>query len=134
MSKFEIPGTTYVPVDDGYELVSRASGIKLIVTDTPELKIFEVRSPEFAGEPEFSDSTEFWDQAARIYAERWIRWVTAEIGLGFHPDTRAEDYEPPLEQPLRTEYDPALGFVFEHLEDPYEVGLDAMYKSGVAVR
>lgn len=65
------------------------------------------------------------------WAERWLRVVAVEIGLGFHPDTPAGDYEPALEGALAEEYDRMLDFVFERLEDPYAVGLDAWEMAGL---
>lgn len=69
------------------------------------------------------------------YAKAWIEWVTVEIGLGFHPDTPARDYEPPLTEPLRRQYDAMIAWSHEMLAlgktDPYEVGLAAMEAAGL---
>jgi hypothetical protein len=123
--KYEIPGTDTVQTDRGYDLVSRASGITVSVTDNSDILMFDLKAPENAVSKAFSGSTDDWKEACRMFAESWITWVTAEIGMGFHPDTPADHYTPPLQSPLRGEYDAMIGFVHEHI-DPYAVALDAM--------
>lgn len=69
------------------------------------------------------------------YAKRWIEWCAVEIGLGFHPDTSARNYEPPLSEALARQYDPMIAWAHEMLEtgntDPYEVGLAAFEAAGL---
>jgi uncharacterized protein YciU (UPF0263 family) len=125
---YSIPGTKSVKTDKGYDLVSRASGITVSVTDNSDILMFELMAPENAASKEFSGSTDDWKELCRMYAECWVTWVTAEIGMGFHPDTPADDYSPGLPQPLKGEYDPMIDFASEHLEDIYAVGLDAMHR------
>jgi uncharacterized protein YciU (UPF0263 family) len=123
---YKIPGTHKTATDNGYDLVSRSSGITVSVTDNSDVLIFELKAPENAAAAEFTASTDNWQELRRMYAESWITWVTAEIGMGFHPDTPADHYTPPLPSPLKGEYDFMISFAHEHLEDPYAVGLDAM--------
>jgi uncharacterized protein YciU (UPF0263 family) len=123
---YKIPGTRKVVTDKGYDLVSPASGITVSVTDSKDILMFDLKAPENAAAAEFTASTDNWQELCAMYAESWLTWVTAEIGMGFHPDTPAEDYTPPLPAPLMGEYDPMISFAHEHLEDPYEIGLNAM--------
>ena len=57
------------------------------------------------------------------------KWVDA-IGIGFHPDNLAMDYEPKLSDEKQMEYtlDMMLLFIMqeEYKIDPYEIGLQAM--------
>lgn len=71
------------------------------------------------------------DEIIAAYAKAWLQWVAVNIGLGFHPDTRAQSYEPGLESGLAAQYDPVIELVFERLEDPYEVGLSAWQAAGL---
>lgn len=125
---YKIPGTRRVATDRGYDLVSPASGITVSVTDNADILMFDIKSPENAASKEFSGNTDDWKELCRMYSECWVTWVTAEIGMGFHPDTRADDYTPGLPQPLKGEYDPMIDFASEHLEDIYATGLDAMHR------
>jgi hypothetical protein len=59
------------------------------------------------------------DRAQAIAA---VRWMVRTIGLGFHPDTRALDYAPPLPRRLRGVYDALLDAAFQHC-DVYAVGV-----------
>ncbi|NTF17268.1 hypothetical protein G6L37_02330 [Agrobacterium rubi] len=130
MSKYKIHGCRKVMTDKGYDLVSRSSGITVSVTDSADILMFDIRSPENAASMEFTASTDDWDEMCRMYAECWITWVTAEIGMGFHPDTPADDYSPSLASPLNGEYDLMIGFAHVHLEDVYAVGMEAMGRLG----
>lgn len=125
---YEIPGTRKVVTDKGYDLVSPASGITVSVTDNADILMFDLKAAANEATAAFSASTDDWAELCAMYAESWLTWVTAEIGMGFHPDTPANDYSLPLPQPLRSEYDPMIGFVFEHIEDPYAIGLAAMQR------
>lgn len=123
-----IPGTVRTEENGGVRLASPASGIAVSVAGNGG--DFEVISPEFEGEEAWTGRFATWDDACSAFADRWLRWVTVTIGLGFHPDTRAEDYSEPLPEPLASEYDLMLSFAFMHLEDPYAVGMDAHEKTG----
>lgn len=70
-------------------------------------------------------------EAQAAYAKGWMQAVAAGIGLGFHPDTPASAYEPPLEAGLADHYDAMIGFCHDHLEDPYAVAMDAWREHGL---
>lgn len=53
---------------------------------------------------------------------RWVR----RIGRGFHPDTRAEDYDPALADWERRDYEDDMDRLFEMPGDPYEFAVQAM--------
>lgn len=48
--------------------------------------------------------------------------LVREIGFGFHPDTPADGYDPPLPPELRARYERVVSNAFSAL-DPYEVGV-----------
>ncbi len=76
-------------------------------------------------------STDDRAEARAAYAEAWLRNVAVAIGLGFHPDTRADDYSPPLEPGLAAEYDAMLERAFDLLPDPYETAFEAWREAGL---
>ena len=53
------------------------------------------------------------------------RWV-AMCGMGFHPDTRGGDYDPPLPARMVAKYDADMDQLFELVGDPYAYGVQAM--------
>lgn len=69
--------------------------------------------------------------AQTAYAKLWMESVAVGVGLGFHPDTPADAYEPALEADLAAQYDEMIGFCHDHLEDPYAVGYEAWEKAGL---
>jgi len=99
-----------------------------------QAKPFAMTSTDASGKPRVEEF-DYFLEAEIAYARAWIEWVTVEIGLGFHPDTPARDYEPPLNEPLRRQYDAMIAWSHEMLElgktDPYEVGLAAMEAAGM---
>ena len=48
--------------------------------------------------------------------EDWVR----RLGLGFHPDNRGEDYDPPLTAAEAADYDAAVDAAFARGDDPCE--------------
>lgn len=70
-------------------------------------------------------------RAQAAYAALWLEAAATDIGLGFHPDTRADDYEPPLRPDLAAQYDDMIGFCHGHLEDPYAIAYDAWDRAGL---
>ena len=65
------------------------------------------------------------------FAQRSLnRWVQ-HIGIGFHPDTRGADYEPPLTAGEAKQYDLDMLFCQLVLQDPYAAGLRAMKDAGL---
>lgn len=57
------------------------------------------------------------------------KWVS-KMGLGFHPDTLAMHYDPPMNYEDQMEYtlDMMMLFMMQDEDgiDPYEVGIEAM--------
>ena len=64
---------------------------------------------------------------ARQYMRRWV----SHIGIGFHPDTPAADYVPPLSDDDAKQYDLDMLFCQLVLQDPYADGLRAMRDAGL---
>ena len=64
---------------------------------------------------------------ARQYMRRWV----SHIGIGFHPDTSAADYVPPLSDDDAKQYDLDMLFCQLVLQDPYADGLRAMRDAGL---
>lgn len=60
--------------------------------------------------------------------ERAYRALVAEIGLGFHPDTRGDDYTPALPDAARYEAIVEAAFA---VCDPYAVALDVFKQEGL---
>ena len=54
--------------------------------------------------------------ARREYVE-----LVEAIGLGFHPDTRVDEYQPPLPPEIAAKYERVVEAAFGSF-DPYEVG------------
>lgn len=76
------------------------------------------------------------EQALAVgYATTWLETIACKIGMGFHPDTSADQYSPALPEPLNSEYDTMIGFVFEQLtdeaNDPYAIAMAACEEGGV---
>lgn len=128
----DVPDLTLTPADGGFVLVSKSTGMRIEIVEMDGRDRFRLQGPAFAGEPAVAIETDDWSSMLAIYGERWLRWVTVTIGLGFHPDTRADDYVPALPDALRSVYDPMIDFVFERVpDDPYAIGLDAWEKGGL---
>ena len=73
--------------------------------------------------PKFDPSNTKARKKAR--AEAIIKKLVAEIGLGFHPDTPAADYDPPLTNP--NEYDEAVQDAFDLVgDDVYAIAVREM--------
>jgi hypothetical protein len=56
-------------------------------------------------------------------------WVS-KLGLGFHPDNRAEDYDALTEEEM-ADYEEDMNTLFSLGLDPYEYGLTAMRAAGL---
>jgi hypothetical protein len=89
------------------------------------------KAPAFGGHEAYVVEIRGEASVAEKYADYWMRWVSVEVGIGFHPDTSAKNYTPSLPAALNNEYDGMISFCFEHMEDPYEVGIDAWEKAGI---
>lgn len=110
----------------GVSVFARASQAAAHAAD-PAFTVVRGRGAEAVIHAATNDRTD-----ARIaYAEAWLRNVAVSIGLGFHPDTRAGSYSPPLEPGLASEYDAMLDRVFTLLPDPYEVAYSAWREAGL---
>lgn len=59
-----------------------------------------------------------------------VHWA-ARIGLGFHPDTRGADYDPPLSADDVARYDSDMATLMRAVADPYAVALEAMGDAGL---
>jgi hypothetical protein len=59
---------------------------------------------------------------ASVICRRWV----AVFGMGFHPDTRGNDYDPPLTAEMAAEYDADMETLFGLGGDPYAPGIAAM--------
>jgi len=70
-------------------------------------------------------------KARTAYAEAWLRAVAVEIGLGFHVDTPAGQYEPPLPEGLGAQYDDMISYAHDNLQNPYEVTMAAWLDAGL---
>ncbi|WP_315923187.1 hypothetical protein [Mesorhizobium sp. SP-1A] len=111
---------------------SKTSYLEVIQADAKDLNSTVIfKAPAFNGHEAYEVEIRGEATLAAEYAEYWLRWVSVEIGTGFHPDTRAEDYVPGLPSTLNKEYDEMIGFCFENIDDPYKVGLDAWGKAGL---
>ena len=64
-------------------------------------------------------------------ADRIADRYAALCGMGFHPDTRGDDYVPPLADPAS--YDCDMDTLFRLAADPYDCGLRAMARAGLPV-
>lgn len=119
-------------MDDGSAVYkSQTSDLEIIQADAKDpSSAMTFKAPAFKGHEAYELGIRGEATLAAEYADYWLRWVSVEIGTGFHPDTRAEDYEPRLPAALNKEYDEMIGFCFEHIDDPYKVGLDAWEKAG----
>jgi len=110
---------------------SQTSALEIIQADAKDPNsTVTFKAPGFGGHEAYEVEVRGEATLAAEYAEYWLRWVSVEIGIGFHPDTRAEDYVPRLPSKLNKEYDEMIGFCFEYIDDPYKVGLDAWEKAG----
>lgn len=62
-----------------------------------------------------------------MIADKWI----AKIGLGFHPDTSAENYFPELSREEIEEYATDMRYLFAQPCDPYAIAISAMERAGL---
>ena len=110
---------------------SQTSDLEIIQADAKNPNsAMMIKAPAFKGHEAYEVEIQGEETVAAKYADYWLRWVSVEIGTGFHPDTSAELYDPRLPVALNAEYDGMLDFCFEHIPDPYEVGINAWEKAG----
>jgi hypothetical protein len=133
----EPSGTTYHRND--------ATDIVVTARTTAAGLMYTVEAPAIEGEDDsFYFCTDNWEWAQSTYAERWLKTAAVTIGTGFHPDTRAPDYVTYDEDAdalvpglglhnaaLLQQYDAMMEFCFQHLENPYGIGLDAWKQAGL---
>jgi hypothetical protein len=62
-------------------------------------------------------------------AEAFVSWCVRTIGPGYHPDSRAADYEPPLPPKEARRYDEMHERAFRLLADVYAIALDEWRKT-----
>lgn len=61
----------------------------------------------------------------RRMAEAIVRYWVAKIGPGFHPDNRADSYDPPLEAPAYLSLDEDMDLAFGIIgDDVYDITLE----------
>lgn len=131
------PHTVSVPTgDDSRLLRNEVYGISILIGRSSESgkpsSFFKVSRPtEASPDGEGAVLVQTQKEAQAAYAALWMEAAAVGIGLGFHPDTPAENYSPALEPDLAAQYDDMIGFCHDHLEDPYAVGYDAWEKAGL---
>jgi len=129
--RHKLPGAQLVETENGYDLVSPSSGIRVSVDETSASPAFKMSVPAAPGSDGYDFGTDDWIDLSVAYADAWLRWAITHVGTGFHIDTPASDYVPPLDEPLRSELDPMIDFAHRYLNDPYEVAMDAAEKAGL---
>jgi hypothetical protein len=118
-------------------------GVDITETELVTGTTYRMEAKSFAGEDAFVLNTDDVDLMQAAYAERWMRYASATIGTGFHPDTPAAGYAMhdaatgisvegigETDAPLLRQYDVMIGYCHDHLEDPYEYSMDAWEKAG----
>lgn len=104
--------------------------------DAKRYSLYKVHDPQDIGKDELLTESDDLDEIKKAYAIAWIRWASVDgIGLGFHPDTSAEQYEPALDERLAEQYGDMIDFGHEQLrvpgEDVYSIGLQAWADAGM---
>lgn len=134
MTEYSLPGFTTSQSDDGITMLhSETTGMTVRISlDSDGDTEFKATLPAFAGHDEATLETDDFIDIEEFYGEQWIRWAAVTIGLGFHPDTSADNYiEGSLSPALMAEYDEMIGRAHQWCADPYEVSLDAWDKAGL---
>lgn len=127
----DIPGTYDAnETSEGFDLVSAASGMVVSVSCRSDRPTYSLKVPANPAAEALSFSTDQLSELYRAYAESWIIWVETEIGLGFHPDTPADAYDPPLPLVIEEHYDEMIGFADQHLDDMYATAVDTAIRMG----
>jgi len=62
-----------------------------------------------------------------VLARKWC----AKLGLGFHPDTRGDQYTPPLSAAQVRSYEQDMRFLFQFAADPYATCVAEMESLGL---
>lgn len=70
-------------------------------------------------------------EASRASCETWLRGVAGAIGMGFHCDTPADRYDPPLSPADAAALARGLDLCFEYLPDPHETALRGWVDAGI---
>lgn len=63
-------------------------------------------------------------EKCQAICDKWAK----KLGIGFHPDTHGDDYEPALSPQDGVEYEDDMDQLFELAEDPYHYGVIALKK------
>lgn len=129
---YVLPGTIRTEENGQVVLTNPTTGNRILFSKDGDLDVFCIELP---GNKEHGSDRAAgiynFEEVRRIYAERWLNKVAVDIGIGFHPDTSADAYEPPLPDGLRGEYDDMLDLVFEVIDDPYAFSMRAWEHAGL---
>lgn len=128
---YQIPGL--IEMKDGSTTLLRSMTTGTVVRITSESdgsRVFDMMFPAFAGHDEITESFDDIMDLEEAYVTQWVRWAAVNIGMGFHPDTSADAYEPPLDTDLHAEYDKLIDLSHGYV-DPYASGLDAWEDAGI---
>lgn len=125
-----IPGTERSFGRGGEALWFNASRMTIFIEDRKGRPEFRLYAPVNSLDGALSFRSDEWSEVCRACAERWMAWITMQIGGGFHPDTPSDGYGFPLPTLLAAEYDHMIAFSHALLEDPYEISLDTMRRMG----
>lgn len=125
----EIEGMTF-EVNDGQTVWTNAT-TGIVLTNSGGRQRYTLSIPERNGGSPMEAKFDFLDDAIAAYSKAWLEWAAVKIGLGFHPDTYAELYEPPLPSALAAEYDKMIRLAHRTMQNPYEIAMNAWRKAGL---
>jgi hypothetical protein len=128
---YQIPGLVQATEAASTLLRSQTTGAVVdVVANEDGDNVHNLTFPAFDGHEEMRGTYDDIMDLEDEYVVQWVRWAAVTIGVGFHPDTPAEDYDPPLESALAEEYD-ALLKLSHGYADPYETAVDAWEAAGI---
>ncbi|NTF23542.1 hypothetical protein G6L37_34795 [Agrobacterium rubi] len=129
--EYSISGLVTINEDASVHMRSQTTGASVKVDRGDDGgTTYDLVFPAFEGHEELRESFDDILDLEDAYVKQWIRWTAVTVGLGFHPDTPAEDYEPPLSAPLAAEYDRLIE-ISHGYTDPYEVSIEAWNAAGL---
>ena len=124
-----IEGMSVKAVDGKTVWTSATTGV--VLTNSGGKQPYTLFVPGRDGAPADEMKFDYLDQAVEAWSKAWLEWAAVEIGLGFHPDTSAENYVPPLPAALAAEYDSMISLSHQTLQDPYAVSIEAWERAGL---
>jgi hypothetical protein len=132
ISEYSIPGLVTISDDSSVHMQSQTTGATVKVDIGEDgARTYGLSFPAFEGHEELLDTFDDIIDLEDVYVTQWIRWNAVTIGLGFHPDTPADGYEPPLSEALAAEYDRLIE-ISHGYTDPYEVSIEAWEAAGLS--